>query len=41
MPIINKDHVDNFEWHFGVESILLDIKDDVLGILTALHKVNW
>ena len=41
LPIIKKDHAEDFEWHFGVESIILEIKGDVLGMLTALYEVNW
>jgi hypothetical protein len=41
LPIINKDHADDFEWHFGVESIFLEIKNDIFKMLTTLDVVNW
>jgi len=37
LPIINKDHADDFEWHFEVERIILNVKGDILGMLTTLH----
>lgn len=41
MPIINDDHSDEIEWHYSVESIILEVKGDVASMLTALHEVNW
>ena len=29
LPIMNKDHADNFEWHFGVGNILVEVKGDI------------
>lgn len=41
MPIISNDHPEDFDWHFSVESIILEVKGDVVSMLTALHEVNW
>lgn len=41
MPIINNNHVDDFGWHYTVESIILEAKGDVVSMLTTLHEVNW
>lgn len=40
LPIINKDHANDFEWHFRVESIILEVKDDILRMLKLLREVN-
>ena len=41
LPLINRDHADDFQWHYAVESIILEVKGDVATTLTALHEVNW
>jgi hypothetical protein len=41
LPIINNEHKDDPIWHYAVESIILVVGGDIVGMLTALHKVNW
>jgi hypothetical protein len=41
LPIINNEHQNDPSWHYAVESIILIVKGDVVGMLTALHEVNW
>lgn len=41
MPIINNDHSEEIDWHYTVESIILEVKGDVVSMLTALHEFNW
>jgi len=41
MPIIEQFHARDINWHFCVESVILDPKKDVPSVLTALHEVNW
>ena len=41
MPIIEQEHSGDIEWHYSVESVILDPKGDIPSILTALHEVNW
>jgi len=41
LPIIEQFHAGDLNWHFCVESIILDPKGNVGSVLTALHEVNW
>jgi hypothetical protein len=41
LPIINNEHKNYPTWHFAVESIILVVNGDIVGILTTLHEVNW
>jgi hypothetical protein len=41
MPIINREHPDDYSWHFKVECIILEVKGNVVNMLTALHEINW
>ena len=34
---ISETYVDNYNWHYRVRSIVLNTKDDVASILTAMH----
>jgi len=40
LPIIEQFHARDVNWHFYVESIILDPKGDVPSVLTTLHKIN-
>jgi len=41
LPLINRDHANYFQWHYAVESIILEVKGDIATMLAALHEVNW
>jgi hypothetical protein len=41
LPIINNEYKNNLTWHFEVESFILVVNSDIVGMLIALHKVNW
>ena len=41
LPVINKDHSDDLNWHYSVESIVLEVQRAVGLLLSALHQVNW
>jgi len=41
LPIIDQDHSNDICWHYSVDSIILDPKEDVPSVLIALHEVNW
>ena len=41
MPIIEQFHAHDINWHFCVESVILDPKGDVPSVIAALHEVNW
>ena len=41
MPIIDRDHRDDLEWHYSVDSIILEVNGDIPTMLTALHEINW
>ena len=41
LPVINKYHSDDLNWHYSVESIVLEVKGAVGPLLSALHQVNW
>ncbi|KAG0594988.1 hypothetical protein M758_UG129100 [Ceratodon purpureus] len=40
MPIIDQEHFGDIDWHYSVESLILDSNGDIPSILTALHEVN-
>ena len=37
---ISQCYQDNLNWHYRVRSIVLNTKDDVASILTAMHDIN-
>ena len=37
---ISETCADNYSWHYRVRSIVLNTKDDVASILTAMHDIN-
>ena len=37
---ISESYLDNYDWHYRVRSIVLNTKDDVASILTAMHDIN-
>ena len=37
---ISQSYQDNYNWHYRVRSIVLNTKDDVASILTAMHDIN-
>lgn len=41
LPIIEQYHKGDLNWHFNVQSVILDPKGDVGYVLEALHEVNW
>ncbi|KAG0596742.1 hypothetical protein M758_UG281300 [Ceratodon purpureus] len=41
MPIIEHEHIGDIEWHYSVESVILEPKGNIPSNLTALHEVNW
>ena len=40
LPIINREHAHDPDWHYAVESIVLTIKGDVASAIAMLHHVN-
>ena len=40
LPIINREHAYDPDWHYAVESIVLTIKGDVASAIATLHHVN-
>lgn len=40
-PIINEYHPRDINWHYRVESVILDPKGDIPAVIAALHEVNW
>ena len=41
MPIIEQFHTHDMNWHFCVESVILNPRGDVPSVVAALHEVNW
>ena len=41
MPIIEQFHAHDINWHFCVEGVILDPREDVPSVIAALHEVNW
>ena len=41
LPIIEQFHAGDINWHYRVESVVLDPKKEIPSVLTALHEVNW
>ena len=41
MPIIEQFHTHYINWHFLVEAVFLDPREDVPSVIAALHEVNW
>ena len=37
---ISESYLNDYEWHYHVRSIVLNTKDDVASILTAMHDIN-
>ena len=40
LPIINREHAHDLDWHYAVESIVLVIKGEVASAIATLHHVN-
>ena len=40
MLIINQDFIYDSTWHYVVESVILDVKENVATMLATLHKIN-
>ena len=41
MPIIEQFHTHDINWHFCVESVILEPRGNVPSMIAALHEVNW
>ena len=41
MPIIEQFHAHDMNWHFCVEGVILDPRENVTSVLAAWHEVNW